>query len=344
MPCFKCQGTGQSSKRDKITRKVIKSDCSVCHGIAPASFALSTSSIPKRRLKRGLVCPFRQPDWIPSPPFSLKKIHEAAALLEQDEMLTSLCGDWSIFQLTTGHRYTTDDLATASIAIKTARTFSPKTHLDIGCGLGSVLQFCAYSLHSILESSVGIEAQAAHVKLARRSITINGIASKTTVIHADLRDFTSYTSSNLFDPTTHLSSKFDLVTGTPPYFPTSTGVLPRVANRGKCSFEIRGGIEVYAAAASKTLAPHGRFIVCQTSIEIQRSETAIRLVGLEVIERWDFHGKEGKRALFVVFVCGWSKEVGREMIVHDVDVRDKQGEYTEEWMDIMERVGKPRPK
>ena len=52
-----------------------------------------------------------------------------------------LAGHWRIFQRMGGHRYSTDDVVTAWYAGKLCRDMgkTPKLHLDMGCGLGSVL-------------------------------------------------------------------------------------------------------------------------------------------------------------------------------------------------------------
>ncbi|KAJ3230215.1 hypothetical protein HDU81_004669 [Chytriomyces hyalinus] len=293
-------------------------------------------------------------------------------------MVTALCGSWVIFQLVQGHRYTTDDLSTAAIAIQLYTSTRdnlprPKSHIDIGCGLGSVLSFVRWFFDDSLQKSVGIEAQLKHVELARKSISVNmkppSLVSE--VRHGDLRDLAS-NESGLLNAETEFQS-FDLVTGTPPYFPVPNGVVPTVQGRGYCSFEMRGGVETYCLAARQCLRRNSdaRFVFVQTAIEVKRSEEAIwSLAQMRILERVDFYGVDGKKEpLFVIFVCGWEPArkdhresdgetlsrdiekqvkdfawdgVGREEYsVRRITVRDKDGMYTQEYHDLLVLVGKP---
>ena len=124
-----------------------------------------------------------------------------------DEDLSFLCGDWRIFQKRRGHRWSLDDLVTAWVAINER----PRaTHaLDLGCGLGSVLLLLAFKLPGA--TLTGLEAQADRAEMARRSAAYNGIEPRCSVLTGDLRahDFAGQT--------------FELITGTPPYFPPGTG-------------------------------------------------------------------------------------------------------------------------
>ncbi|KAJ3030217.1 UNVERIFIED_CONTAM: hypothetical protein HDU68_009741 [Siphonaria sp. JEL0065] len=264
-------------------------------------------------------------------------------------MITSLAGSWSIFQLIQGHRYTTDDLSTAAIAIQefTVKNLPmPKRHIDIGCGLGSVLLFVNWKLHEHLETSLGIEAQEKHVELARKSIRTNmghnvGDSSVSTVRHGDLRSLAEGNKDLL---SLEEENSFDLVTGTPPYFPVPNGVVPTVQGRGMCSFELRGGVETYCLAAKRCLrrGTDARFVFVQTAIEIVRSEIAIWDLGkMEILERIDFYGSEAKKdPLFVIFVCGWGQKKV-DYPVRKVAVRTADGAYTTEYHDMLVLVGKP---
>lgn len=373
VPCSNCSRTGFTT-----VTPLTKSSTTTCSSLN----------------KRGLVRPFKPPaGWKPAGPEPFLSIdssnaESAMATLLADlktvhhhhscVMLTALCGKWSIFQLVDGHRYTTDDLCTAAMTIRHFQTHlvhvlpRPKRHVDIGCGLGSVLNFLAWKFNESLEFSLGIEAQEAHVELARKTLIANAISSHCKVVHGDLQDFASSSSSSCISSSSTSSSplttvtthpafisksqlhSFDLVTGTPPYFPSKHGILPSIQNRGMCSFEIRGGIETYAIAASHLLAKTStaRFVVVQTALEVVRSILAFEGQGLLVLEQFNFYGKVGRKdPLFVVFVCGWnyfssssgSTTNSSNALHSDVFVRDVDGKYTQEYREILQLVGKPPP-
>ena len=102
----------------------------------------------------------------------------------------------------------------------------------------------------------------------------------------------------------NLSLSFDIVTGTPPYFPSKNGALPLDAGRGQCAFECRGGIEAYIRACTLNISskPFARFIVCQTYLEVRRTEESASVCGMVICKRLDVYGREGQCSpLFCVF-------------------------------------------
>ena len=61
----------------------------------------------------------------------------------------------------------------------------------------------------------GVEAQELSIGLARRSLAYNGLEDRVRVHHGDIRD-----------PSLSLTDHpFEFITGTPPYFQTSDGVV-----------------------------------------------------------------------------------------------------------------------
>jgi len=65
------------------------------------------------------------------------------------EDLCYLTGDFRIFQLIDGHRWSIDDLATAWFALRQVRDRQVNTTVDLGCGIGSVLLMTAWALSLI---------------------------------------------------------------------------------------------------------------------------------------------------------------------------------------------------
>jgi tRNA1(Val) A37 N6-methylase TrmN6 len=167
-----------------------------------------------------------------------------------------LIGDWHLYQRTGGHRTSTDDLITAWYAVHRSRT-RPKRYLDLGCGVGSVLLMVSHRLQP--EVSVGLEAQAQSVTMARRAIAeLPPCPTDIRVEHVDFREVAPEVADG----------SYDLVTGSPPYFPLDAGVLPADAQRRACRFEERGGVEAYLEAAARTLRPSGAlYLVFQTRSE-----------------------------------------------------------------------------
>ncbi len=70
-----------------------------------------------------------------------------------DDLLTR---DYRVFQRAKGHRFSSDDVATAYVAWHAAK--GSRRVIDLGCGLGSVLLHLAWKLPEA--TLVGVEAQA----------------------------------------------------------------------------------------------------------------------------------------------------------------------------------------
>lgn len=138
-------------------------------------------------------------------------------------------------------------------------------HLDMGCGLGSVLMMVAWKYTDLI--STGIEAQSISCGLAQRSIRFNGASERITVYNGDLRDF-----SVLPTP-----QKFQIITGTPPYFKAGEGALSAKVDQKACLFEFRGGVEEYIKAASHYLTDEGHFVVVESALGKQRFDEAAKV-------------------------------------------------------------------
>ena len=223
------------------------------------------------------------------------------AELTEGEELSSLLGRWKIIQIRKGHRWSTDDLLTGFVAKHAPALPPPATHVDLGCGIGSVLLMMLFSFPAL--HSVGVEAQPMSASMARRSVVFNGCADRAEVVDGDLRTFDSK------------GRKFDLVTGTPPYFavrgPVDAAVpmygsLPSFAQSAPARFEMRGGLEDYVAAGSRLVAAAGRVVVCEGDLDRQeptrRVVAAAAACGLAVLETVLVVGKAGKFPLFAVHV------------------------------------------
>jgi tRNA1(Val) A37 N6-methylase TrmN6 len=312
--CWKCKGTGLKPQKKSQPQR----HCTVCLGLKYTQKITNQKHKPYR--------PFKAVWNVPGPKAKYEMM-DTRMIPGDDEMLSSLAGHWCIYQLEHGHRMTTDDVGCAAVACKQRPNI--KSHLDIGTGLGSVLNTVHWYYHDKIEKSVGLEAQAVHVRLAKRTVEFNGISAKCDIRHQDLR---------LLEKE-YFTEKFDLITGTPPYFPAPNGTMPVVAGRAMCAFELRGGIELYCKIASWFLSPTGVFVVAQTGIEIKRTEEAGRAVGLVPTSRWEFHGKVGKPCLFVVFV--FERKDCVDYPVHTVNVRDEDGQFTSEYQNLMTMLGKP---
>jgi tRNA1Val (adenine37-N6)-methyltransferase len=260
----------------------------------------------------------------PAPPADLTGLWPDA-----DEDLCWLAGDWRILQRQDGHRFSLDDLLTAHTAAALLADRAPRRLLDLGCGIGTVLLFLAWRFPEA--EGLGVEAQALSAGMAARSIAWNGVGARCRVRHADFRD----------EGAIEAPGTFDLVTGTPPYFPRGTGLESDHVQRGPCRFEHRGGVEAYAAAASTALAPGAPFVMCASTLQVPRVLAAAPALGFGIERRRDVVPRAGKAPLFSVFVLRAQDACGPRVDDPPLIVRDADGRRTPELVAVRAAMGMP---
>ena len=235
-----------------------------------------------------------------------------------------LIGDWHIYQRTGGHRTSTDDLITAWYAVH--RNPRPVArYLDLGCGVGSVLLMVTHKLRPT--TAVGIEAQAQSVTMAARAIAeLPAHDSHIEVRHADFRDVDFG------------GERYDLITGSPPYFPLDAGVLPDDTQRRACRFEERGGVEVYVETAARAMAERSRlYIVFQTRGGKRVTASAIRH-DLHLTGQADFSTRADNPEPFLT-VFEFSRQPAKAVHRVHCSVRDANGAITPEYQRVRVELG-----
>jgi len=246
------------------------------------------------------------------------------------EDLCFLAGDWRIFQQVAGHRWSLDDLVTAWVAAVVAADRPPARIADLGCGIGTVLMLLAWRFPDA--RGVGVEAQAASVDLARRSLAWNGAASRCEVRLGDFRE----------DAPLPSGGGFDLVTGTPPYLTPGHATASHRAQCGPCHFEERGGVEAYAARAAELLAPEARFVMCAAAFQDARVRAGAAAAGLVIEHALVVVPRDGKAPLFAVYVMRRGGAVTSVAAVpSELVVRDRAGQWTPEFRALRAAMGMP---
>ena len=205
-----------------------------------------------------------------------------------DETLDAISGHFRIFQLRAGHRFSTDDVLTAWYGT----TWAPRASsiLDLGSGIGSVGMIAAWRLPGA--TVVTIEAQDESVRLARKSAAYNGLESRYEIRQGDFRESRAVAQDE----------RFDLVLGSPPYFPLDAGVHGDHPQKVACRFELRGDIADYASVAARHLAPGGVFACVFPEEQRERIEHAARHAELTIVRRRPVVFKEGEPPLVGLFL------------------------------------------
>jgi tRNA1(Val) A37 N6-methylase TrmN6 len=208
--------------------------------------------------------------------------------VEEGETLDCLCGYFRMFQYKKGHRFSTDDLLTAWFGT----TWCPQARriADLGSGIGSVGMSAAWRCPGA--QVVTVEAQEISVRLARKSAAYNGVLDRYRITLGDLRD------PDLFSD----EEPFDLVLGSPPYWPVGTRMEAAHPQAIPARLEVRGDISDYALAASRILAPGGVFACVFPLDQVARAAQAYEGAGLLLLRRQDVIFKEGDPYGIALFV------------------------------------------
>jgi len=252
-------------------------------------------------------------------------------IVPEDETLDAISGHFRIFQLRDGHRFSTDDVLTAWYGTSWAPSVSRV--LDLGSGIGSVGMIAAWRLPGA--RLVTVEAQEESVRLARKSAAYNGLEPRYEIRHFDFRDPAA------IEP----GESFDLVFGSPPYFPLGTGIQGEHPQKIACRFELRGDIKDYARVAAAHMAAGGVFACVFPEEQRGRLETAVLAAGLTIVRRRPVVFREGEPplvGLFLMMRAADLPEAGRQMWVEPpLVIRAADGSVHPEYVAVKLSVGFP---
>jgi tRNA1(Val) A37 N6-methylase TrmN6 len=269
-------------------------------------------------------------------PFSKAAGSAASAPLpiESHETLDAISGHFRLFQLRDGHRFSTDDILTAWYGT----SWCPTAHaaLDLGSGIGTVGMIGAWRLPGA--KWVTVEAQADSVALARKSARYNGLTDRYEIREGDFRD------AGIL----RAEEKFDLITGSPPYFPPDAGVKSEHPQKLACRFELRGTIADYCLTAATHLASGG-FFACvfpHEPAQLARVEAGARATGLVIVRQRPVVFREGDPALVALFGLMRAEDLpewfrGQTWTEPELIIRTREGKIHPEYSAVKLAIGFP---
>lgn len=246
--------------------------------------------------------------------------------------LDSLSGTYKIYQLTQGHRFSTDDLLVAWYARRWAKSAS--RILDLGSGLGTVSTILAWVYPKA--QIVTVEAQKESVQLARKSASLNQLDLRVEIREGDFRD------AGVLIP----SERFDLITSSPPYFGLTTGVHSSHPQKQACRFEMRGSILDYCQVAANHLEPEGSLFSVfpiQPEFQLKKLQEAGRNSGLSVRRMRPVCLKEGTEPMLAVIEFAKQPDSTQEKVQSILEpaliIRRKNGEVHPEYEEAKALIG-----
>jgi len=248
------------------------------------------------------------------------------------ESLDAISGHFRLFQLRDGHRFSTDDVLTAWYG----SSWVPRAGrvLDLGSGIGSVGMVAAWRLPGA--TFVTVEAQEESVRLARKSAAYNGLCERYEIRQGDFRS-----PGVLAD-----DERFDLVLGSPPYFPVGTGNEGDHPQKVQCRFEVRGDVSDYARVALAHLAPGGLFVCVFPENQLARVEGAAASAGAVIVRRRPVIFREGDAPLVALIAMMRAADLpeamrGRTWVEPPLVIRTATGEVHPEYAAVKVSFGFP---
>jgi tRNA1Val (adenine37-N6)-methyltransferase len=258
----------------------------------------------------------------------------AGVTVEPHETLDAISGHFRLFQLRDGHRFSTDDILTAWYGTNWCPT--ARTALDLGSGIGTVGMICAWRLSGA--KFVTVEAQSESVALAKKSARYNGLSERYEIREGDFRE------PEIF----RAAENFDLITGSPPYFPPDAGVKSGHPQKLACRFELRGTIADYCSTAAKHLAPGGFFacVFAHEPAQLARVAAGAKNSGLVIVRKRPVVFREGEPALVALFgmmraddLPDWFR--GQTWTEPDLIIRTRDGKIHPEYSAVKLAIGFP---
>jgi tRNA1Val (adenine37-N6)-methyltransferase len=231
---------------------------------------------------------------------------------------------WLIAQRKGGHRHSIDDVLTAWYALENSPPVTE--HLDLGTGIGTVGLLTLWGMGRACRLTC-VEAQEISYRLLRANIECNGLCQRVVSSLGDLR---------VLD----LGKKFPLITGSPPYFPAGSGIIPQDSQKAHARFELRGDVSDYALAAARHLAPGGWFVLCFPARQRQRGIAGILASGLKIVRQREVIPRQSLEPLFTLFACQQATDFSEETTLEaPLTVRHLDGQLTQEMSSVRRVFG-----
>ena len=193
--------------------------------------------------------------------------------------------------------------------------------LDLGTGTGIIPILLAAKTKG--ESFSGLEISEKSVDMAVRSVALNGIEDRVSIVQGDIKK-----AGELFAP-----ASFDVVTSNPPYMPENHGRVKQDLDKAAARHEIFCTLEDVVSAAARLLKAGGRFYMVHRPFrlaEIIRALSEHRLEPKRMRLVYPYADREPNMVLIEAVRGGRPRmTVEKPLIVYQAP-----GEYTREVLEI----------
>ena len=202
-----------------------------------------------------------------------------------DETLDKLSiGNIELLQAKDGYRFSIDPILLSNfVHVKNGNSI-----VDLGTGSG-IIPLLLTNINRTI-TAVGVELQLALAARATRNVELNSLQQQVTIVHADIRNISS------FKP----ASSVDVVVSNPPYRRLDSGRIAPNDERAAARHELAGGLEDFVAAAKWLLKNGGRFAVIYLVERLPELITTMCAAGIEPKQLRLVHAHPGVAAKMVL--------------------------------------------
>ncbi|WP_432821837.1 tRNA1(Val) (adenine(37)-N6)-methyltransferase [Trichloromonas sp.] len=207
------------------------------------------------------------------------------SLIGPDETLDDLrSGGLKIIQKKDGYRFSLDPVLLCGFA----RVGVGESVADLGTGSGVIPLLLARRTEAA--RITGVEIQPELADRARRSLVLNGLQERVTIVEGDLREL-----RGCLEP-----QSFEVVLSNPPYRRGGSGRTAPVAERAAARHELAGGLDDFLAAAAYLLKQGGRFYIIYLAERLAELLAAMARQRVEPKRLRCVHSRQGEEARMVL--------------------------------------------
>lgn len=199
-----------------------------------------------------------------------------------------------------------------------------KTIIDLGCGNGYIPIFT--TLRTKSNQIYGVEIQPDIYDLAKRSVKLNNLEEKITILNEDMKNL----------PKIFGNSYFDVITCNPPYFKfKETSNINQNDYLTIARHEIKITLEEVLEVTQKILKDGGTFAMVHRTERLIDVIEAFRNKGIEPKRlRFVYPKKTSTESMMILIEGKKSKNQGGLKVLPPLYIYNKNGKYTKEVLNI----------
>lgn len=196
--------------------------------------------------------------------------------------------------------------------------------VDLGAGNGAISLFMA---HKVIGQILAVEIQPRLANMAERSVLLNDLTDKITIINDDM--------TNIFD---HIAvGTVDTVVSNPPYFTVEEGTKKNPNEHYAIArHEIKADLKLVTQTAAGLLKTGGHFFMVHRPDRLFEILDALRSVNLAPKKLQFVYPKEGQEANVVLIDAIKDGQLTGAKILEPIMTHNDDGSYTEQVLNIYE--------